>query len=173
MPTTSGLALPYPALTAAPNVPADIQALADRIEALWGGAWTAYTPALTSSGTAPNLGTGPVASGRYKQIGKTVFFQFTLRFGTSPTIGTGFYSVSLPPVTAAATWDTGGANGRDIGSGSVSDDSAGTNAAATVRFAGVGTVFLVATTTGVVGAATPFAFTTADFLRGQGCYEAA
>lgn len=34
MPTTPVLLLPYPALSAAPNVPADIQALADRAEAI-------------------------------------------------------------------------------------------------------------------------------------------
>jgi hypothetical protein len=40
MPTTANLLLPYPALTAAPNVPADLQAIADRIEAVFatGGA---------------------------------------------------------------------------------------------------------------------------------------
>lgn len=34
MPTTTNSLLPYPALSAAPNVPADIQALADRLEVL-------------------------------------------------------------------------------------------------------------------------------------------
>lgn len=70
------------------------------VEALVGGpteqaAWTAFTPAWTSTGTAPAIGNG-VLSGRYSKIGKTVTLAFNFTAGTTTTFGTGTYRWSFP-----------------------------------------------------------------------------
>lgn len=65
------------------------------------GAWAAYTPSIASgSGT---LGTGNSSSGRYKQIGKTVFFTAQVILGASGA-GTGAtYLIVGLPVAAKQT----------------------------------------------------------------------
>jgi len=70
---------------------------------LWGpaGDWAAYTPAWTSSGTAPALGNGTIV-GKFVQIGKTVAGRIFLTMGSTTTYGTGNYLFSLP-VTANAS----------------------------------------------------------------------
>jgi ECM component-binding autotransporter adhesin len=63
-------------------------------------AWTAYTPTITaSSGTF----TTTSASGRYKQIGKTVFVSMTI---TITTVGTasGGVNASLPATAGAGNY---------------------------------------------------------------------
>jgi hypothetical protein len=47
------------------------------------GSWVAYTPTLTNI----TLGNGTL-TGRYKQIGKLVFFEVTLTFGSTTTLAT-------------------------------------------------------------------------------------
>lgn len=64
-------------------------------------AWTAYTPAWTSSGTAPVLSNGTVV-GYYAKVGRLVTVKIEQNSGSSTTFGTGFYSWSLP-VAAAVT----------------------------------------------------------------------
>lgn len=61
-------------------------------------AWTAYTPAWTSTGTAPALGNATVDAA-YQQFGKTVRFRIFITLGSTSTVGTGSYRFSLP-VTA-------------------------------------------------------------------------
>lgn len=58
------------------------------------GPWTAYTPVLTPGSGAF---TSAVASGRYKQIGKTVHLQIRVNITTLGTAAGGF-TVSLPPI---------------------------------------------------------------------------
>lgn len=65
------------------------------------GAWTAYTPAWTATGTAPAIGNGTIV-GKSLQIGKIVFFRITVTFGSTSTYGTGSYRFSLP-TTATET----------------------------------------------------------------------
>lgn len=59
------------------------------------GAFTAYTPAWTSSGTQPAIGNGTIA-GQYMKIGRLVVFTVTMTTGTTSTYGTGSYSWSFP-----------------------------------------------------------------------------
>lgn len=59
-------------------------------------AWTSYTPAWTSSGTAPVLNNGTIV-GKYMQVGKTIDFAVLLTPGSTTTFGTLNYSISLPP----------------------------------------------------------------------------
>jgi len=73
----------------------------------WQGAWTQYTPAWTSSGTAPAIGNG-VRIGYYSKVGRIVTAKIFIQTGSTSTYGTGFYSFSLP-FTAAVTGVSAGA----------------------------------------------------------------
>jgi hypothetical protein len=64
-------------------------------------AWTTYNPSWTASVTNPVIGNGTI-TGRYKQIGKTVFVVVKISMGTSTTYGSGIWRISLP-VNAFAT----------------------------------------------------------------------
>lgn len=64
------------------------------------GAWTTYTSAWTSTGTAPAIGNGTI-SARYSITGNTVNVAITLVAGGSTTFGTGTYSFSLPFAVAS------------------------------------------------------------------------
>ena len=59
-------------------------------------AWTTYSPTITTSGGT--ITTLDVVTGRYKQIGKTVFIQLSIPIITNGT-GSG-YVISTLPVTA-------------------------------------------------------------------------
>jgi hypothetical protein len=64
--------------------------------ALWmGGAWTACSPGLGSSGVAP---AGFVNNGFYTQTGKKIDGESLLVWGATPTVGTGFYVINMPVV---------------------------------------------------------------------------
>jgi hypothetical protein len=65
-------------------------------------AWTTYNPSWTASVTNPVIGNGTI-TGRYKQIGKTVFVVVKISMGTSTTYGSGIWRISLP-VNAFATY---------------------------------------------------------------------
>lgn len=61
------------------------------------GAYTSYTPTLTSSGTALALGTASSATGYYKRLGRRVFGYLNISFGSSgASAGTGLYGLLLP-----------------------------------------------------------------------------
>lgn len=64
------------------------------------GAWTTYTSAWTSTGTAPAIGNGTI-SARYSITGNTVNVAITLVAGGTTTFGTGTYSFSLPFAVAS------------------------------------------------------------------------
>jgi hypothetical protein len=84
----------------------------------WSTDWTSYTPTWTSTGTAPSLGNGTL-SGRYIQIGKTVFAQIYFQAGSTTTFGTANWRFSLPVATnvlnASAALLPGGAYVEDAG----------------------------------------------------------
>jgi hypothetical protein len=65
------------------------------------GAWTSYTPSI-GAGTGA-LGTGNSSSGRYKQIGKTVFFTAQVNLGASGAGTAGGWLVIGLPVAAKQT----------------------------------------------------------------------
>jgi hypothetical protein len=112
-------------------------------------------------------------SGRYKQIGKTVFFQVKFVFGSTTSAGTGHWNFSLP-VTAqnpnftfsAAILDDGNAWYGGIGNGNYTGS--------TTSFAVIipGTSASV-TTWASVGNGGPFIWGTADNITISGSYEAA
>ncbi|MER7967666.1 hypothetical protein ABTX35_01385 [Streptomyces sp. NPDC096080] len=71
------------------------QEIRDQINSMI-GAWTAYTPTWTSSGTNPSLGNNGTILGRYLKIGRTVACEIHLTTGSSTTYGSGSYNWSLP-----------------------------------------------------------------------------
>lgn len=98
MPVTGNLSLRYPAASAAPNVPQDVQNLAADVDAI-GGAWISYSPIWSSSGTQPVQNNGTL-TGNYRQIGKIAFVRVVLTIGSTTTIGSGVYRFSLPASAA-------------------------------------------------------------------------
>jgi hypothetical protein len=61
----------------------------------YGADLQSYTPAWTSSGTAPAIGNG-TASGSFTRIGNVVQFSVVIVFGSTSTFGSGEYFFSLP-----------------------------------------------------------------------------
>lgn len=135
-------------------------------------AWTAYTPTITADGGGFALNNGTL-TGRYKQIGKTVFFSLKFLFGSTTSAGTGHWNFSLP-VTAydpnftfsaaildnTISWYGGIGNGNYTGS--------------TSNFAVIipGTSASV-TTWATVGNGGPFIWGAGDNITITGSYEAA
>jgi hypothetical protein len=139
-------------------------------------AWTSYTPALTSSGTQPVLGTGSVATGKYVQINKFVYGYFNLQFGTAGiTAGTGNYFISLPVASARTTgnfWE------YNLGTGSFNDNSSANDFMVKFNFASATTMAAYYwsafnSTLAGLGAAAPVAIATQDRFSGFFAYEAA
>lgn len=65
--------------------------------------WTGYAPTITASTAGPTMGASTLV-GRYKQIGKLVFFQIRLTIGAGFAAGTGFYEFGLPVAANATSW---------------------------------------------------------------------
>src|SRR5690242_12273763 len=65
--------------------------------------WTAYTPTLAAGGGSPTVGSGGVLHGRYKKIGTQCTVEVYMLLGTSPSLGTGSFTLSLPGSVPAAT----------------------------------------------------------------------
>jgi hypothetical protein len=137
-----------------------------------GGVWSAWTPTLTGF----TLGSGAVTSYRFKQLGKIVWWQIRIQFGTSPSITTTAL-VSLP--VAARTG--GGTNIQDtVGTWTFRDDSAvfhysgscgvWASGGAECSFNGAwdGTAPRTRITTAI-----PFTVASSDVLSASGVYEAA
>jgi len=135
-------------------------------------AWTSYTPTITADGGGFALNNGTL-TGRYKQIGKTVFFSLKFVFGSTTAAGTGHWNFSLP-VTAydsnftfsAAILDDSVAWYGGIGNGNYTGS--------TSSFAVIipGTSASV-TTWASVGNGGPFIWGTGDNITITGSYEAA
>jgi hypothetical protein len=77
-----------------------------------------WTPALTSDGTSPTMGSGATNVGRYTQVNHLVQATFDIAFGSSMAAGTGTYRVSLP-----VNVDPGSESYQIVGHGMVYDAS--------------------------------------------------
>jgi hypothetical protein len=135
-------------------------------------AWTDYTPTITADGGGFSLGNG-VASGRYKQIGKTVFFYAKLVYGSTTSPGTGHWNFSLPVTAYSSNFEL---------SASILDDGVS-------WYGGIGNGNYTGSTTSVVvitpsptssstgwvpvGNGGPFTWGAADNITISGSYEAA
>jgi hypothetical protein len=129
-------------------------------------AWTSYSIAWYTSGSQPFLGNGTL-TGRYKQIGKTVFLRVKFVGGTTTTYGSGDWRFSLP-VTASTpdgvifpctmlddgnNWYAGIVNGTYTGSATQSS------------------IITTSSPSTAVTAATPFNWGSGDSLMFNGSYE--
>ncbi|HEY0889380.1 MAG TPA: hypothetical protein VGE38_07205 [Nocardioides sp.] len=138
------------------------------------GQWGAYTPAWTSTGTAPSLGNGTL-TGRYIDDNKKITAYVDFRGGSTSTFGTGSYRWSLP-VPAAASYTAPAALGgwfyvEDVGGiGYMAFPRLVTSTTFELVFHSVTTVGALST---IVGATAPFTFAVNDFTRGHVEYEAA
>lgn len=70
----------------------------DNLKAI-GDAWTDYVPAWTGTITNPVIGNGTIV-GAYLEVGKLVFYSIVITIGSTTTVGSGTYILSLPVVTA-------------------------------------------------------------------------
>jgi hypothetical protein len=126
-------------------------------------AWVTYTPAWTSTGTAPAIGNGTL-EGRYLHAGKLMCVTGRIVMGSTTTFGTGLYSMSMPsglPADSSVLYS---------GSGLVLDSSAPTaNGPCAVRFDGGSAVRFYAAG-GQVGATVPFTWANGDQLIWQITY---
>jgi hypothetical protein len=135
-------------------------------------AWTSYTPTITADGGGFSLGNG-VATGRYKQIGKTIFFYAKLVYGSTTNPGSGHWNFSLPVEAynsnftfSASILDSGVAWYGGIGNGNYTGSTTTFAVNVTSPDAGVSTWV-------VVGNGGPFSWGTADNITISGSYEAA
>lgn len=161
MPTTAN-GLVYPSTSAAPNVPADIQALAASVDAQYGTA-TDYTPTLGFTNT-----TATVA--KYQKVGDIVWVEFLLTLTGTPT---GTFSITLPSgLNAAAT-----ANRLACGTVMMNDgplDS--TRRSGTVFLLSATTVSILVdslTTAALVSTTVPWTWAAGDLIGGTFSYRAA
>lgn len=121
-------------------------------------AWETYTPTITASGTAFAFGTTPTKIGRYQLVGKQCRVHVELNIGTTPTVGTGDYSFSLP----ATPHTDSGITFQAVGEGGMYDASASSPTLAVARIVS-GAVKLYATGSATAfGAATPVIPATGD-----------
>lgn len=75
-----------------------------------------YTPAWTSTGTAPSIGNGTI-NAVYYRANRLVLFWVRVLFGSTTSAGTGIYSISLPveAITMAYNTPLGGAQFSNYG----------------------------------------------------------
>ena len=140
------------------------------------GAWAAYTPTWTATGTAPALGNGTL-TGRFTQIGKTVMGYMDFVAGTTTTFGTGAWRFTFPVTSRTLTATQAG-----IGGTIYAEDAGLAGYMYTIRYVSTTTFEFVysndpgATAGQITGPAQntlPFAWATGDLIRGYFFYEAA
>lgn len=128
-------------------------------------ATTSYTPTLTATTTPPTLGTGSTVSGRYVQLGKLVWFQALIVFGTSASAGSGIYSISYPVAADGSNFP--------IGSGWLVDSNTSNEYVVTCDGTDTAGIRMRSQLTGVVDNDEPFTWADGDEIRISGWYVAA
>ena len=156
---TSTHGLPYPAASETPDVPRDILALVNALDA----AWTAYTPTLAGTGFA--LGNGTLVAA-YRRYGTLVAFRSRLTFGSTTTMGTTGQSQTLP-VGALGAASSMGLHLHLNHTGTVYRGLSWCNTTNAPMFS-TGTNGVATTLTATV----PFTWATNDIIDLSGVYEA-
>jgi len=134
-------------------------------------AWTEYNPTWTSDSGTPSINNGSLV-GRYKQIGKTVFFNLKLTYGSTTTGGSGAWMFGLPVTAydsnyqfAASILNSGLAWYGAIANGNYKNS--------TSHFSIIHQNDTATTVWGGVTAGAPFTFGAGDTLTVSGSYESA
>ena len=139
----------------------------------WAGSRVTFSPTVTATTTAPNLGSGSTAAGWYTYLpGPSIHLAFFIQFGSSGVAaGSGQYLINLPVTCASVSGF--GSNQPAIGSGMMRDNSAGSIQSATTYIPGsnLAVCSLVADNTGgTVGSTTPWTWAASDYLAGSITY---
>lgn len=130
------------------------------------GAWTTYTPTF-AQGASSNI-SKTVQYSKYRQIGKTVYFQFAVKFTAGGT--------AASPVTATLPVTAAGINGQIVGTSEYYDSSASNRYNGGVELSSSGTKVLMTTHEGEFdgwGASPSVAVANDDDFRMAIVYEAA
>lgn len=150
---------------AATNVQAAIAEMLSEAFPLGWGAWTAYTPTWSTSGTQPAIGNGTLA-GAYTQIGKTVLFRISLTAGSTTTFGTNPWLFSMPVTALGGTYGVGSARLVDLSTGNQYGRYVSQQSTAAVFMLGEAASSFVTATV-------PFTWANTDILTLTGNYQAA
>lgn len=146
----------------------DVNGLIDTTQQEFEGAWTSYTPVWSATAGAPAVGNGSI-TGAYKRVGNIVHVRVVLVLGSTSTIGSGAYRISLPVAAKVGSLLSGlfkdASNGSARYSGMV-EITAATTGGDNMRIAATNS-------TGVVGSAAPVVPANSDELLISGTYEAA
>lgn len=73
---------------------AEFNKVRDSLKAI-GDPWTSYTPTWTAATTNPTIGNGTI-TGNYILAGKLCHFRAIVTIGSTTTLGTGAYQLTLP-----------------------------------------------------------------------------
>jgi hypothetical protein len=140
------------------------------------GAWTAYTPVVSSDGAGTDWVAGnAVSTGNWMQMGKNVLVRFHITFGSTTVFGTKNLILSLPVTSVSYS-----APNSIIGNAVYSDASAGSGYTSTLGFFTTTTFVPFAmnasatyTTRANITSTVPFTGASGDIITGTLIYEAA
>lgn len=73
-------------------------------------AFQSFSPTITGTSSGWSLGTGSTSTGRWAQVGQTVYVDGTITLGTSPSAGSNAMAIALPQNANSNTaeWVTNG-----------------------------------------------------------------
>lgn len=144
----------------------EIKALADQIDSLTAPGWTTYTPAWTSSGTAPAIGNG-ILTGKYRRAANSDLVVVTGEWqaGSTTTFGTGLYSFSVPFAAVLSANNAGGIGSCYLLDSGTADRPGGT------RWNSTTTIGLLSGATGDVGQTTPWTWANGDRMHWTITYQ--
>jgi len=127
--------------------------------------WNTYAPTWTATTTNPDIGNG-VLDGRYKQVGKTVWFRLSILFGSTTDKGVGTWFLSLPSTPLYAN------TGETLGTCAIRDVSVPSQDAFFTYYASSsGNKIAMNQSGGTLLASTTIAWATGDRITLKGEYE--
>lgn len=132
------------------------------------GAWTGFTPVMTSASLGFAIGNGTVV-GAYTQIGKTVHFRMRFTMGTTTTFGAGWWQPAFP---IPCSWS---AQSMVVATGFCSDASTAIQIGLYGKMESntVMSVWMTDVANNLLAANVPFLWANLDVLQLSGTYEAA
>lgn len=125
------------------------------------GAWTAYTPTWTTSGSAPSLGNGVVTGRYHRMFGRTYFVEISFVAGSTTTFGSGSFQFTLPSSITAASNIPGSLYVADVSGTPWIGTSLAAASTVVTCFTNIATGDARAA---AVSATSPFTWTTSDYL---------
>lgn len=145
---------------------AEWEAIRDAVASLT-DPWNTYTPSWTASVTNPTIGNGAIA-GTYLRNGKYGRGNFSIDIGSTTNVGSGTYSVTLPPTWTAAASGTAHA----VGVCGMRDNSVPTHNTGFLWVASSGTAISIRLNAGNAATnALPWVWATSDFIYGTFALE--